>query len=109
MNLADVGAYLDGVLAAARCRVRGHDWRVWSVVGHPDIVSVPTCERCGRTATGKDDAAGDEPCWCGLPEGHDLTDVYWCPTAGEYESASHGGFTVCCDRPDLHRATEGPS
>lgn len=29
--------------------------------------------------------------------------VYWCPTAGEYESPCHGGFDVCCRRPELHR------
>lgn len=29
--------------------------------------------------------------------------VYFCPTAGETESDCHGGFDVCCDRPDLHQ------
>lgn len=33
-----------------------------------------------------------------------MSDLYFCPTAGEVESASHGGFDVCCSRPDLHRA-----
>jgi hypothetical protein len=31
-----------------------------------------------------------------------LDDVYYCPTAGENESAKHGGFDVCCDRPERH-------
>lgn len=29
--------------------------------------------------------------------------VYFCPASGEIESDCHGGFDVCCDRPDLHR------
>lgn len=33
-----------------------------------------------------------------------MRDLYFCPTAGEVESAAHGGFDVCCSRPDLHRA-----
>lgn len=31
------------------------------------------------------------------------TGLYWCPTSGQTESDCHGGFDVCCDRPDLHR------
>jgi hypothetical protein len=34
--------------------------------------------------------------------------TYYCPTSGEMESDCHGGFDVCCDRPDLHTA-EAPS
>ena len=33
-----------------------------------------------------------------LPPG----DLYVCPAALEVESKTHGGFGVCCDRPDLH-------
>ncbi|MGZ0231157.1 hypothetical protein [Streptomyces sp. CPS1] len=29
--------------------------------------------------------------------------LYYCPTAGEVESDCHGGFDVCCGRPDLHQ------
>ena len=29
--------------------------------------------------------------------------VYFCPTAGEYESPCHGGFDTCCVSPELHR------
>lgn len=29
--------------------------------------------------------------------------IYYCPTAGEIESDCHGGFDVCCDKPELHR------
>ena len=29
-------------------------------------------------------------------------DLYFCPTAREVESATGGGFDVCCSRPDLH-------
>lgn len=29
--------------------------------------------------------------------------LYYCPTAGEDECDVHGGFDVCCNRPDLHR------
>lgn len=32
------------------------------------------------------------------PPGH----LYACPTSLEVESSCHGGFDVCCDRPDLH-------
>jgi hypothetical protein len=43
--------------------------------------------------------------------------IYYCPTGGEAESDCHGGFDVCCDRPDLHQplprpadeATSGPT
>jgi hypothetical protein len=31
------------------------------------------------------------------------TATYYCPTSRDTESDCHGGFTVCCDRPDLHR------
>ncbi|MES9522424.1 hypothetical protein [Streptomyces capoamus] len=33
--------------------------------------------------------------------------VYYCPTVGEVESDCHGGFDVCCSRPDLHRLACG--
>jgi hypothetical protein len=29
---------------------------------------------------------------------------YFCPTSGDTEDPTGGGFTVCCDRPDLHIA-----
>lgn len=29
--------------------------------------------------------------------------LYFCPTSGDVEDPRHGGFDVCCDRPDLHR------
>ncbi len=29
--------------------------------------------------------------------------LYFCPASGEVESPGHGGFDVCCDRPDLHQ------
>lgn len=29
--------------------------------------------------------------------------VYYCPTANDTESDCHGGFDVCCARPDLHQ------
>lgn len=28
--------------------------------------------------------------------------MYYCPTSNEVEDDEHGGFDVCCDRPDLH-------
>lgn len=28
--------------------------------------------------------------------------LYYCPTAGEIESDCHGGFDVCCGKPELH-------
>lgn len=31
--------------------------------------------------------------------------TFWCPTVDAVECPTHGGFDVCCDRPDLHRAT----
>lgn len=33
--------------------------------------------------------------------------TYYCPTSGETESDCHGGFTTCCDRPDLHQPDAG--
>jgi hypothetical protein len=30
--------------------------------------------------------------------------IVYCPTAGEDECLTHGGFDVCCDRPGLHEA-----
>lgn len=29
--------------------------------------------------------------------------TYYCPTAGDTESDCHGGFDICCARPDLHQ------
>lgn len=29
--------------------------------------------------------------------------LYYCPTAGEVEHPTQGGFDVCCDRPELHK------
>lgn len=32
-------------------------------------------------------------------------DAYWCPTddgQGETECPRHGGFNICCDKPELH-------
>jgi hypothetical protein len=29
--------------------------------------------------------------------------TYFCPASGQTESDCHGGFDVCCDRPELHR------
>ncbi|HEX5568074.1 MAG TPA: hypothetical protein VFY14_14300, partial [Streptomyces sp.] len=29
--------------------------------------------------------------------------TYYCPASGETESDCHGGFDVCCGRPDLHQ------
>jgi hypothetical protein len=41
-------------------------------------------------------------------QGEGLWPQYFCPTSGQVEDAQHGGFDVCCDRPDLHRpATSG--
>jgi hypothetical protein len=28
---------------------------------------------------------------------------YFCPTSGQMESHTQGGFDVCCDRPQLHQ------
>lgn len=28
--------------------------------------------------------------------------AYWCPTSGDTECPAHGGFDVCCARPDWH-------
>jgi hypothetical protein len=33
--------------------------------------------------------------------------TYYCPTSGQTESDCHGGFTTCCDRPDLHQPAAG--
>ncbi|MEU7978336.1 hypothetical protein AB0B63_07360 [Micromonospora sp. NPDC049081] len=32
--------------------------------------------------------------------------MWFCPTSGETECGVHGGFDVCCHRPDLHRPVE---
>lgn len=29
--------------------------------------------------------------------------LYFCPTSGDVECPHHGGFDVCCSRPDLHQ------
>jgi hypothetical protein len=31
-----------------------------------------------------------------------MSDLYFCPAVAEVESAMHGGFDVCCDRPEQH-------
>jgi hypothetical protein len=33
---------------------------------------------------------------------------FYCPTSARVESDCHGGFDVCCDRPDLHMPPAGP-
>ncbi|WP_328344633.1 glycosyl hydrolase family 28-related protein [Micromonospora sp. NBC_00421] len=33
-------------------------------------------------------------------------EMWFCPTSGETECGVHGGFDVCCNRPDLHRPVE---
>lgn len=30
--------------------------------------------------------------------------IYWCPTAGQFECPDCDGFDVCCDRPARHRS-----
>lgn len=42
-------------------------------------------------------AASSATCPCPAP-----APSYFCPTSGEAESPCHGGFDVCCGRPDLH-------
>jgi hypothetical protein len=32
---------------------------------------------------------------------------FYCPTSARVESDCHGGFDVCCDRPDLHMPPAG--
>lgn len=27
---------------------------------------------------------------------------YYCPTSKDYECAEHGGFSTCCDKPEMH-------
>lgn len=53
---------------------------------------------CGGAAWGSDDGYADELHVC-----KPGASVYYCPTCGETESDCHGGFDVCCDRPDLHQ------
>lgn len=43
------------------------------------------------------------PSACTAPDGHTCTsEPYWCPTSNSVESACHGGFSVCCEHPELH-------
>ena len=35
-------------------------------------------------------------CDCGCP------DIYYCPASVDVECPRHGGFDVCCDRPEDH-------
>lgn len=30
------------------------------------------------------------------------SEVYYCPTVRSHECATHGGFDVCCEHPELH-------
>ena len=60
---------------------------------------------CGRrTAAGarQDETAPEAPHTC-----KPGASTYYCPTSGETESDCHGGFTTCCDRPDLHQPAAG--
>lgn len=41
---------------------------------------------------------GTEPTCC--------PDAYWCPMYGEIECPRHGGFDICCARPDAHIAQD---
>lgn len=81
------------------------------------------CEGCGTETVHADDCPAldppDQPLRClrtkphrphmymlnrtarpcpGVPD----TDLYFCPTVGEIESATHGGFSVCCTHPERH-------
>lgn len=29
-------------------------------------------------------------------------ETYYCPTSGDIEHSTHGGFDVCCDAPEKH-------
>ena len=44
--LVRVAEHIEWVATVLRCRVSGHDWRTWTVVG-TDITGLPVCERCG--------------------------------------------------------------
>jgi hypothetical protein len=33
----------------------------------------------------------------------DTAQRYFCPASGDVEHPTHGGFDLCCDRPDLHQ------
>ena len=42
--------------------------------------------------------------WAMTPaQGTCCDDMYWCPTANDWECAKHGGFDVCCNKPQLHK------
>lgn len=30
------------------------------------------------------------------------SEIYWCPSVGEFECPTHGGFNTCCERPERH-------
>jgi hypothetical protein len=38
----------------------------------------------------------------GEPGPEHVCQTYYCPSAGEIESACHGGFDVCCEAPEKH-------
>jgi hypothetical protein len=33
-------------------------------------------------------------------------ELFWCPTVNEVECPTHGGFSVCCEHPELHIPVE---
>jgi hypothetical protein len=43
-----------------------------------------------------------EAAWADVVYDCSCPDLYYCPTSREVECAKHGGFSVCCNRPDEH-------
>jgi len=52
--LVRVAEHIEWVATVLRCRVSGHDWRTWTVVG-TDITGLPVCERCGAVDRTEED------------------------------------------------------
>lgn len=50
------------------------------------------------------DLTGDRVHTIAVPSGAgDGCRLHFCPTSGDVECPTHGGFAVCCNRPDLHQ------
>lgn len=115
---AEPGAQIHHWYLSAACRDRGLSHSAWQGEACtapeqplPEQEPAPLCD-CGHP---EHDHSEEEcyACECegfAIPEtppGH-VCETYYCPTAGEVESACHGGFDVCCSAPEKHTPADAP-
>lgn len=76
-----------------------------SSLGTPDAASPPCiAPDVDHYSKQTHDLTGSRTHTISVPPGvGDDCRLYFCPTSGHVECPTHGGFDVCCNRPDLHQ------